>query len=174
MTRNPHPEVVKVLRAKSGMERLRLAHEVHPDAVVLDLGLPVLDGWTVLSHLRRHPATRDVPVHVVTGVGQAEAALEAGATTVSVKPVSPERLTETLRDIAPSEARRAGVAGPDGDVLSGRRALIVDDDVRNVFALASALEARGMEVAFSENGAEGNGTHRNVSPQHPAGDDPGV
>jgi len=141
--------------ATRGDTGLRLAHEVHPDAVVLDLGLPVLDGWTVLSHLRRHPATRDVPVHIVTGVGQAEAALEAGATTVSVKPVSPERLAEALRDTAPSAARRAGLAGPDGDALSGRRALIVDDDVRNVFALASALEARGMEVAFAENGAEG-------------------
>ncbi|MGE3234328.1 MAG: HAMP domain-containing protein [Thermoleophilia bacterium] len=141
--------------ATRGDTGLRLAHEVHPDAVVLDLGLPVLDGWTVLSHLRRHPATRDVPVHVVTGVGQAEAALEAGATTVSMKPVSPERLTEALRGTVPSEARRAGLGGPDEEVLSGRRALIVDDDVRNVFALASALESRGMEVVFAENGADG-------------------
>ena len=141
--------------ATQGDTGLRLAHEIHPDAVVLDLGLPVLDGWTVLSHLRRHPATRDVPIHVVTGVGQAEAALEAGATTVSMKPVSPERLTEALRGVAPSAVPRTRPGGPAGDVLSGRRALIVDDDVRNVFALASALESRGMEVVFAENGADG-------------------
>jgi CheY-like chemotaxis protein len=141
--------------ATRGDTGLRLAHEIHPDAVVLDLGLPVLDGWTVLSHLRRHPATRDVPIHVVTGVGQAEAALDAGATTVSMKPVSPERLTEALRGVVPSGAPRPRGGGPGGDVLAGRRALIVDDDVRNVFALASALESRGMEVVFAENGADG-------------------
>jgi signal transduction histidine kinase/DNA-binding response OmpR family regulator/HAMP domain-containing protein len=138
--------------ATRGDTGLRLAHEVVPDAVILDLGLPVMDGWTVLSHLRRHPATRDVPIHVVTGVGQAEAALDAGATTVSMKPVSPEDLAAALAaGTAPSRRRRA----MGGDVLNGKRALIVDDDVRNVFALASALEARGMEVAFAENGAEG-------------------
>ncbi|HMN98064.1 MAG TPA: HAMP domain-containing protein [Miltoncostaeaceae bacterium] len=141
--------------ATRGDTGLRLAHQVHPDAVVLDLGLPALDGWTVLSHLRRHPATRNVPVHVVTGIGQAEAALEAGATSVSTAPVPPERLIEALRGTAPSEARLAGPAGSGEEVLSGRRALIVDDDVRNVFALASALESRGMEVVFAENGADG-------------------
>src|SRR5690606_32170508 len=44
--------------------------------------------------------------------------------------------------------------GPD-EALAGRRALIVDDDVRNVFAVSAALEARGMEVRYAENGREG-------------------
>ena len=138
--------------ATRGDTGLRLAHEVVPDAVILDLGLPVMDGWTVLSHLRRHPATRDVPIHVVTGVGQAEAALDAGATTVSMKPVSPEDLAAALAaGTAPSRRRRA----MGGDVLNGKRALIVDDDVRNVFALTSALEMHGLNVLYSDNGVDG-------------------
>jgi CheY-like chemotaxis protein len=74
---------------------------------------------------------------------------------------SPERLvaeTATFLRAVPAgpRSRRARAAGAaDTGVFRGRRALIVDDDVRNVFALASALEARGMEVAYAENGAEG-------------------
>ena len=55
---------VVALRGDAG---LALAHEFRPDAIVLDMTLPGMDGWTVLDHLKHHPATRHIPVHIVSG-----------------------------------------------------------------------------------------------------------
>ena len=66
---------IVALRGDSG---LALAREFRPDAIVLDMSLPVLDGWTVLDRLKRHPATRHIPVHIVSGVGELRPALAAG------------------------------------------------------------------------------------------------
>ena len=57
---------IVALRGDAG---LALAHEFKPDAIVLDMQLPVMDGWTVLDHLKHHPATRHIPVHIVSGSG---------------------------------------------------------------------------------------------------------
>ena len=54
---------IVALRGDAG---LALAHEFKPDAIVLDMKLPVMDGWTVLDHLKHHPATRHIPVHIVS------------------------------------------------------------------------------------------------------------
>jgi CheY-like chemotaxis protein len=269
---------------------LALAHELRPDAIVLDMALPVMDGWTVLDHLKHHPATRHIPVHIVSG-GEGKAnALRAGAVAFLQKPLEKESLDGMLDEISSfidksvrsllvveddEEQRNAIVelvgAGDDvevtavgssaealallterqfdcmvldlklprtsgfklleelkkddrnsrlpvivytgkeltrneetrlkkyaetiivkdarsperlldetslflhrvearlpqakrrmleqlhsaDEVFSGKKVLIVDDDVRNVFALTSVLEANGMEVLFAENGKDG-------------------
>ena len=68
----------KGLVALRGDTGLALAREFRPDAIVLDMSLPVLDGWTVLDRLKRHPATRHIPVHIVSGVEEMQPALMAG------------------------------------------------------------------------------------------------
>jgi CheY-like chemotaxis protein/HAMP domain-containing protein len=281
----------KGLVALRGDTGLALAREFRPDAIVLDLTLPVLDGWAVLDRLKRHPGTRHIPVHIVSGVAEMQPALMAGAAAFLQKPASPEALGEVFggiesfikRDVRrllvvdDDETQRRAIVelvGGDGDVqivavgsseealaaldseppfdcmvldlklpkmtgfallekiktdepshslpvivytgkeltrreetklkryaetivvkdarsperlldetslflhrvesklpdskrkmleqlhnsdalFVGRKVLIVDDDVRNVFALTSALEANGMEVLFAENGREG-------------------
>ena len=57
----------KGIVAVRGDEGVALAHEYRPDAIILDMGLPVQDGWQVLEHLKRHPETRHIPVHIVSG-----------------------------------------------------------------------------------------------------------
>ncbi|HWN23126.1 MAG TPA: response regulator, partial [Gaiellaceae bacterium] len=279
---------VVALRGDTG---LALAHEFRPDAIVLDMSLPVLDGWTVLDRLKRHPATRHIPVHIVSGVDERQPALMAGAAAFVQKPATLEQINEVFggietfidRDVRrllvvdDDETQREAIielVGSDGDVeifavgssedaltaleeqppfdcmvldlklpkmtgfallekvksdarftrlpvivytgkeltrreetklkryaetivvkdarsperlldetslflhrveaklpdskrkmleqlhsteavFVGKKVLIVDDDVRNVFALTSALEANGMEVVFAENGREG-------------------
>jgi CheY-like chemotaxis protein len=282
----------KGLVALRGDTGLALARELKPDAVILDMKLPVMDGWTVLDHLKRHPETRHIPVHIVSAVGEdgRHDALRAGAVAFLQKPLDREALDEAFTRIASfiergvksllvvedDEKQRASLlellgGGDDvevkavgsseealaeldsdrfdcmvldlrlpdttgfklleqvkrderfhdlpiivytGKVLSrreetrlrryaetiivkdassperlldetslflhriesrlptakrrlleqlhsaeavfeGRKILIVDDDVRNVFALTSVLEAHGMEVLFGENGREG-------------------
>jgi HAMP domain-containing protein/signal transduction histidine kinase/DNA-binding response OmpR family regulator len=281
----------KGLVALRGDTGLALAREFRPDAIVLDMSLPVLDGWTVLDRLKRHPSTRHIPVHIVSGLDELQPALMAGAAAFTQKPASLETLESVFggiesfidRDVRrllvvdDDEAQRQAIVelvGGDGDVeivavgsseealqaldeqppfdcmvldlklpkmtgfdllervksdersrslpvivytgkeltrreetklkryaetivvkdarsperlldetslflhrvesklpeskrrmleqlhnvdalFLGKKVLIVDDDVRNVFALTSALEAHGMEVLFAENGREG-------------------
>ncbi len=281
----------KGLVALRGDTGLALAREFRPDAIVLDMTLPVLDGWTVLDRLKRHPLTRHIPVHIVSGGEEVQPALLAGAAAFLKKPASVEALQGVFggiesfidRDVRrllvvdDDEVQRQAIVelvGGDGDVeilavgsseealaaldseppfdcmvldlklprmtgfdllekvktddrstslpvivytgkeltrreetklkryaetivvkdarsperlldetslflhrvesklpdskrkmleqlhntdalFVGKKVLIVDDDVRNVFALTSALEANGMEVLFAENGREG-------------------
>ena len=281
----------KGLVALRGDTGLALAREFRPDAIVLDMSLPVLDGWTVLDRLKRHPATRHIPVHIVSGMEELQPALMAGAAAFVQKPATLEALEGVFggiesfiaRDVRrllvvdDDEAQRNAIVelvGGDGDIeivavgsseealaaldsepefdcmvldlklpkmtgfdllekvktsersralpvivytgkeltrreetklkryaetivvkdarsperlldetslflhrvesklpdskrkmleqlhnvdalFVGKKVLIVDDDVRNVFALTSALEAHGMEVLFAENGREG-------------------
>lgn len=113
-------ELVRVLRdrghavatATTGMEGLRLAVEEPPEAVLLDLGLPDVDGGTVLTMLR---AVSDVPVIVVTardGDAELVRALDAGADDYLVKPFSVEHLDARLRAVLRRAAARIGTPGP--------------------------------------------------------------
>jgi CheY-like chemotaxis protein len=101
------------LRGDSG---LALAREFKPDAVILDMTLPVMDGWTVLDHLKHDPETRHIPVHIVSGGNGRQNALRAGAMAFLEKPVSKETLDEAFGQISTFIDR--GV----------RRLLVVEDD----------------------------------------------
>jgi CheY-like chemotaxis protein/HAMP domain-containing protein/GAF domain-containing protein len=282
----------KGLVALRGDTGLALARELKPDAVILDMKLPGMDGWTVLAQLKRHPDTRHIPVHIVSGAGAnggRQRARRAGAVAFLEKPVEAEALDAAFAEIATfidrgvksllvveddetqretivelvgggdvsvtavgsSEEALAELEGQRFDcmvldlklpkttgfallekvkaderfadlpiivytgkeltrreetklkryaetiivkdassperlldetslflhrvesrlptakrrmleqlhsteaIFDGKKILIVDDDVRNVFALASALESNGMEVVFAENGRDG-------------------
>jgi HAMP domain-containing protein/signal transduction histidine kinase/CheY-like chemotaxis protein len=137
------------------------------DCIVLDLKLPGATGFALLERVKDDERHRDVPVIIHTGKAltrREETRLKRLANTIVVKDAaSPERLLDETalhlhRPAAalPEEGRKMleGLREA-GAALAGRRVLIVDDDVRNVFALTSALEAHGMHVAFAENGREG-------------------
>ena len=134
---------------------------------MLDLKLPRATGFQLLEHIRSTEGLHDVPVIIHTGralTQRDEARLRRFAQKIIVKDArSPERL---LAETSLHLHRRPAALAPEGrrmladleeteSALAGKRVLIVDDDVRNVFALASALEAHGMDVRFAENGREG-------------------
>ncbi|MBA2462596.1 MAG: response regulator, partial [Actinobacteria bacterium] len=106
----------KGLVALRGDTGLALAREFRPDAIVLDMYLPVLDGWTVLDRLKRYPSTRHIPVHIVSAGEERQPALLAGAAAFIQKPASLEELEQVFRGIE---------TFIDRDV---RRLLVVDDD----------------------------------------------
>ncbi|MDX6680059.1 MAG: hypothetical protein QOG94_98, partial [Solirubrobacteraceae bacterium] len=136
------------------------------DCIVLDLKLPKMTGFALLDHLKEDERHRDVPVIIHTGrqlTRRDETKLRRYADSIIVKDAgSPERLlSETAlflhrpSSALPPDSRRMLEHLEAADaVLQGKRVLIADDDVRNVFALTSALEARGMVVRFAENGRE--------------------
>ena len=108
---------IVALRGDSG---LALAHEFQPDAIVLDMELPVMDGWTVLDHLKHHPATRHIPVHIVSAGDDGRTnALRAGAVAYLEKPLEKEAARHDARrdrvvhrPRRPPAARRRGRRRP--------------------------------------------------------------
>jgi HAMP domain-containing protein/CheY-like chemotaxis protein len=115
---------IVALRGDSG---LALAHEFRPDAIILDMKLPVMDGWTVLDHLKHHPETRHIPVHIVSGADGRQQALKAGAVAFVEKPITKEGLDEAFGEIESFIAR---------DV---KNLLVVEDDEQQRTSLVNLI-----------------------------------
>ncbi|MBA2447495.1 MAG: GAF domain-containing protein, partial [Chloroflexi bacterium] len=88
------------LVASRGDEALELARQFQPLAITLDVQLPDMDGLKVLQRLKHDPATRHIPVHVISGQEQRHRALELGAVTQQQKPISMSDLTAAFDDLA--------------------------------------------------------------------------
>jgi two-component system, cell cycle response regulator DivK len=91
----------KVTQARTGIEGIRLAREFHPDAILLDIQLPELDGYGVAKELRNHPSLNQVPIIAVTSyamVGDKERILAAGATGYIEKPIDPNMFIQQLQE----------------------------------------------------------------------------
>jgi CheY-like chemotaxis protein len=157
---------VEVVGVGSGEEALAALEEQHFDCMVLDLKLPRTSGFGLLEKLKSDSRFSQLPVIVYTGkelTRREETRLKKYAETIIVKDVrSPERLLDEtalflhrVEAKLPAEKRRMIEQLHSADaVFRGKRVLIVDDDVRNVFALTSALEGLGMDVLFAENGRD--------------------
>jgi signal transduction histidine kinase/DNA-binding response OmpR family regulator len=91
----------KCLIAEDGISGLQLAEEYKPHAIILDIGLPELDGWTVMEKLKDNPNTRHIPVHFMSAAEQQQNmdAQRMGAIGYLLKPVSMEQLGEAFQKI---------------------------------------------------------------------------
>ena len=134
----------KTLVALRGDTGLALAHEYKPDAIVLDLKLPVIDGAALLDRLKRHPATRHIPVHIVSAGDGRQQALRAGAFAFLEKPIAREGLEDTFASLATFIDRGVRNLLVVEDDENQRNAIVelvgVGDDV-NVVAVGSTDEA---------------------------------
>jgi two-component system, OmpR family, alkaline phosphatase synthesis response regulator PhoP len=95
-------ESFQVLVAADGDEALRLVASEHPDLVILDVMMPGSDGVAVCRELKQNPATRHIPVLLLTarsGKGDRETGLAAGADDYITKPFSPQRLVEKVHGV---------------------------------------------------------------------------
>jgi CheY-like chemotaxis protein len=158
---------VDVTAVGTSEEALQALQGKQFDCMVLDLKLPDTTGFKLLEQLRKDERFATLPVIVYTGqelTRREETRLRKYAETIIVKDArSPERLLdETSLFLHRVEARLPQAKRrmleqlhSAAEIFKGRKVLIVDDDVRNVFALTSVLEANGMEVIFAENGRDG-------------------
>jgi len=150
----------------TGNEALKEASEQTYDCMVLDLRLPDMSGFEVLEKMRDTPEVADLPVVVFTGKElspEEDAQLHAFARSVVVKGVeSPERLLDetalflhrVVSNLPIEKQKMLEKLHRSDDALFNKKVLIVDDDVRNIFALSSVLERRGMRVLTAGTGRE--------------------
>ena len=158
-------EDVNITAVGTAAEALALLTERRFDCVVLDLGLRDMSGFTLLETIKTNPTLQDLPVIIYTGKelsASEETQLRRYAETIIVKDVrSPERLLDEtalflhrVESNLPAQKRRMlEQVHTEDTVFAGKKVLIVDDDVRNIFALTALLENHGMNVLFAENGA---------------------
>lgn len=136
------------------------------DCMVLDLSLPDSSGFALLEKLSMEDAYSFPPVIVYTGrdlSGEEEQQLRKYSKSIIIKGAkSPERLLDevslflhqVVSDLPPEKQRMIEKAGNRDAALEGRRILVAEDDVRNIFALTSLLESRGVKIQIARNGRE--------------------
>jgi signal transduction histidine kinase/CheY-like chemotaxis protein/HAMP domain-containing protein len=132
-------EGFSVAKADGGKEGLRLARELRPAAVTLDIMMPDLDGWTVLAAIKGDPDLADLPVILMTIVDEKNRGYAFGATEYLVKPVNRQKLVDVLRALCGS---------------AGRPLLMVDDDDFGRRQMRAALEEQGWTVTEASDGRD--------------------
>ena len=150
----------------TGQEALERLKSAKFDCVVLDLKLPDMSGFEIMQEIASLPDLNEIPVIVFTGrelSAEEEAKLHEIARSVVVKGVeSPERLLDetalflhrVVSNLPIEKQRMLERLHKSDEALNGRMVLIVDDDARNLFALSSVLERRGMSVLTATTGRE--------------------
>ncbi len=144
-------EGVRAVTARGGDEGLRLAAELRPAVITLDLLMAGMDGWTVLDRLKADPGLADIPVVVLTILDAERKALTLGASDFLSKPVD--------------RARLAAVLARHRDCGAHPKALVVDDDPAARELLRSSLERDGWRVAEA---ADGRAALARISDDRPA------
>ncbi|MBV9978632.1 response regulator, partial [Bradyrhizobium sp.] len=157
---------IEIVATETGAGALSVLRENPCDCVVLDLRLPDMSGFEVLDRIRSDDHLANVPVVVFTGrelSAEEDAELHTMARSIVVKGVeSPERLLDEtslflhriITELPVEKQRMLEKLNSSDEDLLGKTALLVDDDARNIFALSSVLERRGMKVLTATTGSE--------------------
>ena len=157
---------IEVHTIGTGQEALQLLLDRPFDCCVLDLRLPDMSGYSLLERMQSEPDLRDVPVVVFTGKQlseEEEKQLRTVAKSIVLKDVqSPERLLDetalflhrVVSELPADKQQMLARLHSSNEALRGRRALVVDDDARNIFALTTVLENHEMEVVSATNGRQ--------------------
>jgi CheY-like chemotaxis protein len=133
-------EGFSVVTAEGGVEGLKLAKELRPTAITLDVMMPDLDGWSVLAALRQDPDLAEIPVIMITIVDEHRRGIALGAAGYLMKPIDRERLRRMIgRFQAPARPTRV---------------LVVEDDAIQRERMLGWLEGPQWTVREAENGRE--------------------
>ncbi|HEX4326985.1 MAG TPA: response regulator, partial [Burkholderiales bacterium] len=157
---------VQISAVHSGAAALEELQQTTFDCMVMDLQLPDLSGYEVLEKMARQEDTSFPPVIVYTGRSlsrEEEEKLRRHSRSIIIKDArSPERLLDEVTlflhqvesSMPPERQRMLKVARDREESLDGRRILVVEDDVRNIFALSAVLEPKGLKIQLARNGRE--------------------
>lgn len=135
----------RVAHAADGEEGVRLAGELQPSAITLDIMLPKIDGWQVLNALKGNPVTRDIPVIISSMIDDKVMAYNLGAIDYVMKPLNRKELIDKLEALKSSGKMKRTTS----------HLLVIDDDVKTLDLINAFLESYGYEVHGTTSGAEG-------------------
>jgi CheY-like chemotaxis protein len=130
----------QIRTANSGEEGLRLAKMIRPQAITLDVMMPGMNGWSVLTALKANPQTADIPVVIMTMVDDQNLGYALGAAEYLLKPVQAKQLGAILDKYKPD--------------LSSNSILVVEDDSDSRAMLCRQLKKQNWEVIEAENGSQ--------------------
>ncbi|MEO8480985.1 MAG: response regulator, partial [Acidobacteriota bacterium] len=157
---------IEVVAVGTGEEAMSALLSGRFECCVVDLRLPDMTGFQLLDLIQSEPGLAEVPVVVFTGRDlspEEESRIRTVAKSILLKDVrSPERLFDetalflhrVVADLPDAKQTMLAQLHGSSEVLHGRRVLVVDDDVRNIFALSTLLENHGMEVTSATNGRD--------------------
>jgi CheY-like chemotaxis protein len=157
---------VAITTTRNGAEALAALETKKFDCAVVDLRLPDTSGLQLMQEMQKHPNMRDVPIVVYTGKelsADDETELRKIAKSIVLKDVrSPERLLDetalflhrVVGTLPPHKQQMLERLHQTDEALLGKKVLVIDDDVRNIFALSSLLERHGINVLTATGGAE--------------------
>ena len=120
----------RVIEAEDGEQAMSVAEKGHPDLILLDLKMPLLDGLTVTRLIRSHPVLNEVPILLITGMDTPQfhrEALSAGCNDCLIKPLDFERLQELIKLLARSKARTPVLRSHYSLVVRSRGAICSSD-----------------------------------------------
>jgi CheY-like chemotaxis protein/methyl-accepting chemotaxis protein len=133
----------KCLIAPNGETGLHYADYYKPDAIILDIGLPGIDGWQVMDRLKENPETRHIPVHFMSGHDKSSEAMKKGAIGFLTKPISVDEIEEAFNKIETyisKPLKKLLVVEDDDDMRKAIVELIDDDDI-NITSVSSGSKA---------------------------------
>ena len=139
------PAGYRVAFAGDGEEALKLAAELKPFCITLDIMLPKKDGWTVIRELKERPETKIIPVVIISALREKKTGFSLGALDYLTKPVDKKTLLNALKKLSYNRKRRMG----------HQTALIIDDDPQVVELLSAILSMEGFSILSALDGKEG-------------------
>lgn len=132
----------KVLAAPTGEEGIELATKHKPAAIILDINLPGIDGWTVLDQLKQNPDTRHIPVHMMSAYEETIDAFRKGAIGYLTKPAQPEALEKAFDKLGSYVNRKI------------KDLLLVEDDANLQKSIRSVIGDQGVAISSVSSGKE--------------------
>jgi CheY-like chemotaxis protein/CHASE3 domain sensor protein/putative methionine-R-sulfoxide reductase with GAF domain len=132
----------KCLAAGTGEAGLELATKHLPHAILLDINLPDMNGFTVLTELKENTATRHIPVHIISVEERSTAALQSGAVGHAVKPINQENIEEIFQRL-----EKAAVGQP-------KRVLVVEDDPHLRLEIVKMIADKDVTVQQADSGKQ--------------------
>jgi len=157
---------ISVATADSGEKAIKLLKSRDFDCMVLDLGLSDISGFELLEKIESDTKIDDIPISVYTGkelTKKEETGLRKHADSIIIKGAkSPDRLLDEVSlflhrvetNLSSEKPHKIDIAHDKDDVYKNKKVLLVDDDIRNIFALTSVLEEKEMQIIVAENGKE--------------------
>ena len=138
-----HEKGFKCLIAPNGETGLHYADYYKPDAIILDIGLPGIDGWQVMDRLKANPETRHIPVHFMSGRDNSIEAMKKGAIGFLTKPISIEEIEgafSKIEDYISKPVKKLLIIEDDNNMRKAMVELIDDDDI-NITSISTGKQA---------------------------------